>query len=112
MKQSKNYVSPAESFLVSSTSCLTTGAGECGSALAALDAKARVFWGENMLHDYSEVMTEIDKSIAILRKSLPNKEWHDSAAAFLHLMTWAGKGFDFTDAQLQMEKSNVVQADK
>jgi hypothetical protein len=65
-----------------------------------------------MLHDYSEVMTEIDKSIYILRKSLPNKEWDYSAAAFLHLMTWAGKGFDFTDAQLQMEKSNVVQTDK
>jgi hypothetical protein len=64
------------------------------------------------MNDYSEVLTELDKSLKILRESLPNKEWDYSAAAFLHIMTWAGKGFDLSNANLQMEKDDVVQTDK
>lgn len=64
-----------------------------------------------MLHDYSEVMTEIDKSIAILRKSLPDKRWKDSNEEFFRLLELANKGLHFTHTKMGV-KFNVVQTDK
>lgn len=63
------------------------------------------------MNDYSEIITEIDKAMKVLRESLPDKNWNDSVAAFLHIMTWAGKGFDLSDNNLKLE-CHVVQTDK